>query len=345
MCNRSYFRIVQLISFIILLVAFSISGCAKPVHITVLYSNDIHGHILPFDDTRNGKDIGGAARRSTLIQQIKKENPNTIALDAGDLLSGTPISGIFKGEADFGVLQLLGYDAMAIGNHDFDYGQESLRNVIKTSKVPIISANIIETGKDKTLTTPYVILKRGGVKIAVLGLTTPTTPTTTHPKNVIGLSFENPEITAAKFIPVLKKKADIIIVLSHLGFQEDIAFGNGQKDVNIIVGGHSHTKIDHFYQDNTPIIVQDFQWGINLGRLDFDFDKGKVINPKAELIPINSTIADDPAVTTYLKPFTSQITTKMNEKVGETTVDLDKPSRISWSVVLKSLLRKICGLK
>ena len=299
---------------------------AKPVKVTILYSNDVHGHLLPFDDMRQGKDIGGSARNSFLIHQIKTENPNTIALTAGDFISGTPISGFFKGEVDWSVAQKMGYDAYVIGNHEFDYGQDRLREFIKTSKMPVISANIIQSDSTYFAQKPYVIIPRGKLKIAVLGLTTEGTPYETHPKNVIGLKFISATDVAAKWVPILKKQADIVVVLSHLGYQEDINLAKAVNGIDVIVGGHSHTKIDESTMENGTIIVQGFQWGIFLGRLDLVLDNKKIQQHSAKLIAINNTVDDDKQLAAYIDSYNIKIKDFMSKPLGEAKVDLMKPS-------------------
>lgn len=302
---------------------------AKKIKITILYTNDIHGHVLPFDNIYQGieeKEAGGAARRATLIKQIKLENPNTLVLDAGDLLSGTPVSGFFKGEADWKSAELLGYDALAIGNHDFDYGQQTLRKAIKTVKVPIISANIVEQTSGTLLAKPYIIKTVSGIKIAILGLTTPTAPTSTHPKNVVGLNFDDSAITAKKYIPELRKKANLVVVLSHLGYGEDRDLAQSVKGIDVIVGGHSHTKLLNYQEVNHTIIVQALQWGLFLGRLDLTVDKNKIICKKAELIPVTNQISEDKEVAQGLAGYADKVQQKMNEVVGEAKVDLVRSS-------------------
>jgi 2',3'-cyclic-nucleotide 2'-phosphodiesterase (5'-nucleotidase family) len=299
---------------------------AKKVKITVLYTNDVHGHILPFDDAYQGKDAGGVARRVTLIKQIKKENPNTLVLDAGDLLSGTPISGFFKGEADWKAAELAGYNALAIGNHDFDYGQSVLRNAIKTNKVPLLSANIIEQSSGTLLAKPYILKSYAGITIAILGLTTPTSPTSTHPKNVVGLIFADPATTVKKYIPELKKKAQIILILSHLGYGEDRDLAEQVEGIDIIVGGHSHTKLMNLQETNKTVIVQALQWGLFLGRLDLTVEKGKIIDKQAQLIPVNNQITEDMKIVKALSIYSDKVKQKMAEVVGETQVELMRGS-------------------
>ena len=295
-------------------------------HLTILYDNDLHGHLLPFDDSRNGKNIGGAARRTSLMLQLKKENPDTLILDAGDLLSGTPISGLFKGEVDFGTFERMPYDAMVIGNHDFDYSQATLRHFIKTCKTPVLSANIIESDGQTLMATPYIIKTFGDLTIAIIGITTPTTPITTHPKNVVGLTFAQPEATMEKYLPELKKKSDLVIALTHIGFQEDKDLAKNVNGIDVIVGGHSHTKVDSYEKVNGTIIVQDFQWGINLGKLDLSIVDKKIVDAHAELMPITSALSEDSAIAAYLQPYAAKIIDKMNTVVGRTQFILDKPS-------------------
>ncbi len=311
---------------------FALSADTKSdstTHLTILYDNDIHGHLIPFDDARSGKNIGGAARRTSLMNKFKSENPNTLILDAGDMLTGTPISGFFKGEADYGTFERMPYDAMAIGNHDFDYSQATLRHFIKTSPIPVLSANIFESD-NQLLAKPYIIKNVGGLKLAIIGLTTPTTPTTTHPKNVVGLHFGDPAVVLGGYMPELKQKADLIIALTHIGFSEDKQLAESVPGIDVIVGGHSHTKVDGLVKSGNTIIVQDFFAGIFLGKLDLTIVDKKIVDQQAILIPIDNTISEDSTVAAFLKPYADKVLEKMNVVVGKTEIDLNGSTLSNW---------------
>lgn len=321
---RSSRRLFLFAVMILLLLAFSWS---KPVSITILHDNDVHGRLLPFFEKTLNQTVGGAARRASIIDEIRKKNSGTLVLTAGDWISGTPISGLFKGEADFKAIQLMKYDAMVIGNHEFDYGQETLRKFINTSSVPILCANLYETKTKKTLLPPYKIFVKNGLKIAVIGITTQETPVVTHPKNVKGLEFENPSVTLSKLIPNIRKKADIVLVLSHCGYQEDKELAKTVPGIDIIVGGHSHSNVLLEKVDNT-LIVQDYQWGIYMGRLDFKYDpaKKKFSGVTSQHILISQDIPEKADVKSLMDDYSKIIQSKMDEKVGVATVDLVKPN-------------------
>lgn len=329
----SFLRLLIIFLFAYCLVfSFALSADTKSdvtTHLTILYDNDIHGHLLPFDDARSGRDIGGAARRTYLMDKFKSENPNTLILDAGDLLTGTVISGFFRGEADYGVFERMPYDAMAIGNHDFDYSQATLRHFIKTSPIPVLSANIFESN-NQLLAKPYIIKNVGGLKLAIIGLTTPSTPVTTHPRNVVGLHFGDPAAVLGGYMPELKQKADLIIALTHIGLSEDKQLAESVPGIDVIVGGHSHTKVNGLIKSGNTIIVQDFYAGVFLGKLDLTIVDKKIVDQEAVLIPINNTISEDSIVAAFLKPYEDKVSEKMNAVVGKTEIDLNGASLAHW---------------
>jgi len=297
-------------------------------HLTVLYENDLHGHLLPFNDVQFGKDVGGVARRAYLMNKFKKENPNTLIFDVGDMLTGTLISSLFQGAADFNIFEKMPYDAMAIGNHDFDYSLVTLRHFIQTGPKPILSANIFQQD-NVLLTKPYIIKKLAGLNIAIIGLTTPST-SMTNSKNVVGLHFGDPTTELGKFMPEFKKQADLVIVLSHLGYSVDKDMAQKVKGIDIILGGHSHTKIDSYEKSGNTIIVQDYMGGIFLGKLDLTIIDKKIVDQKAVLIPVNSNVPDDKAIAAYLKPYADKALKKMNIIVGKTDKDLNESEVGTW---------------
>lgn len=259
--------------------------------ITILHTNDVHSHIDPFgpEDGRN-PNKGGVARRAGLIASIRQENPNTLLLDAGDIFQGTPYFNYYGGELEFKLMSMLNYDAATIGNHDFDNGVEGLYAQLPHAKFDFISSNydFSNTVMD-THVKPYKTFMVDGIKIGVFGLGIELAGLVD--KNMYKeTKYLNPLEIAQDMSRTLKEKekCDLIICLSHLGYSyrdspqkpDDLKLGNATKDIDLIIGGHTHTFLDK------PTIVQNKEgknmlvnqvgcYGINLGKIDFYFDTDK----------------------------------------------------------------------
>ncbi|MCL5774066.1 MAG: 5'-nucleotidase C-terminal domain-containing protein [Firmicutes bacterium] len=326
--------LVFLFSFILLSSGFL---WAEEVTIVIVHTNDFHGRLLPFEDKKmSEKDkIGGSAYLASLIKKIRAEYPKSVLLlDAGDIAQGTPISNIFKGLSVIDVMNHENYDVGTIGNHEFDWGQKALLQMIKNAKFQIVTANIIEKDKNALLfgLKPYTIREVQGVKIAVIGVTTTDTPIVTKPSNVDGLEFQDPAAVVNRYYPIVKSKgAKIVIVLSHLGVDADEALAKKVKGVDLIVGGHSHTVLKDPKIVNNVVIVQTGNNGKYLGKFVIKYDKetNKIVSytTKGELIPVlDSKITPDAEIAKIVKKYDAQVAPQMNVVVAEAKVDLLTPS-------------------
>lgn len=303
----------------------------KTYNITILHTNDIHGRFW-----ENKKGEYGLPAQKTLIDQIRKEvkakGGDVLLLNAGDLNTGVPESDLQHAEPDIMGLNAIGYDAMVLGNHEFDFPQKELFDEIKQAKFKIISANVFDKKTHKTIVPPYATFKKKGLNILVYGLTTEDTAKLAHPKNTGDLIFKPVIPTAQAELPMLKKKlkADIVIALTHMGHYPDGKHGDlAPGDVslaralpkgllNLIIGGHSHTTtcVDEkgmHIADYKPLmactpdmqngtyIVQAEKWGKYVGRADFTFKDGKTTLVKYELIPVNlkKTVRNEDGSKTY----------------------------------------------
>ena len=259
--------------------------------ITILHTNDVHSHIDPFgpEDGRN-PNKGGVARRASLIESIRKENPNTLLLDAGDIFQGTPYFNYYGGELEFKLMSMLNYDAATIGNHDFDNGIDGLYAQLPHADFDFVSANydFSNTIMD-THVKPYKIINKDRIKIGIFGLGVELKGLVD--KNLYKETvYNNPIETAQDMSRILKddEHCDLIICLSHLGYNYttipgkigDIKLAESTKNIDLIIGGHTHTFLDK------PTIVKNIEgkktlvnqvgcYGINLGKIDFYFDSNK----------------------------------------------------------------------
>ena len=260
-------------------------------HITVLHTNDVHSYIDPFpaDDPRN-PNMGGVARRAAMIADIRKENPNVLLLDAGDIFQGTPYFNYYGGELEFKLMSMMQYDASAIGNHDFDNGLDGLFAQLPHAKFDFLSANydFKNTVMDGHV-HPYKIFTIDGIKIGVFGLGVELAGLVDK-KNYKETVYLDPIEVSQDMAKLLKKdkKCDMVICLSHIGYQyknekdkvSDLKLAAATKDIDLIIGGHTHTFLDK------PTIIKNIDgkevmvnqvgcYGLNLGRIDFYFDNDK----------------------------------------------------------------------
>lgn len=270
--------------------------------ITILHTNDTHSHIDPFpaNDPKNPNQ-GGVARRAAIIEQIRKEEPNVLLLDAGDIFQGTPYFNYYGGELEFKLMSMMKYDLATIGNHDFDNGVEGLLAQLPHANFEFVSANYdFMNTVLYTHVKPYKIFNKGGIKIGVFGLGVELQGLVDK-KLYRETRYNNPIEIAQDMSRILKeeKKCDIVICLSHLGFNykndpekvSDLNLARKTKNIDLIIGGHTHTFLDKpVIEKNTDgvevLINQVGCYGINLGRIDFYLDSSKNVqsNGKRSII-------------------------------------------------------------
>jgi 5'-nucleotidase/UDP-sugar diphosphatase len=215
--------------------------------VVILYMNDIHGRLESFKAADSDALVGGVIKLATLVEDIVGEKAgNVIILNAGDALHGTNIVNLFEGTPMVEALGAIGVDAMAIGNHEFNYGQSVLLKRAEEANFTFLSANTIQADSRRVLFPGALILSVGGKRIGIFGLTPIDTPTVTHPKNVEGLEFLDPIRVSSWMVPYLRdqEKVDLVIGLTHIGYDDDRLLASKVPGIDIIVGGHSHTKLD-----------------------------------------------------------------------------------------------------
>lgn len=258
-------------------------------HITILHTNDVHSHIEPFgpEDARN-PNMGGVARRATLIKEIRNQNPNTLLLDAGDIFQGTPFFNFYGGELEFKLMSMLKYDASTIGNHDFDNGIDGLYSQLPHANFKFISSNydFSNTILDGHVLSHEIFVK-DGVKIGVFGLGVELQGlVNTHLYKET--TYLDPVEIATDKARILKEeeKCDIVICLSHLGYDyrsdkiSDVKLAQNTKDIDLIIGGHTHTFLEkpevHTNAAGKQVLINQVGcYGLYLGRIDFYLDAGK----------------------------------------------------------------------
>lgn len=257
--------------------------------LTILHTNDVHSRIEPFpmDGSRN-QGLGGTARRSALIKQIRAKEQNVLLLDAGDIFQGTPYFNRYGGALEMKLMTAMGYDAATMGNHDFDNGLEGFHKQLPHADFPILCSNYdFSNTLLKGSTQPYRIFKKGGLKIGVFGIGIELKGLVEQ-KNYGDTLFIDPVVRANEMADLLKQelKCDLVICLSHLGYKyasskvSDQVLARNNRNIDLIIGGHTHTFM------NQPEDVQNLSGrlttinqvgfaGINLGRIDYYFERYK----------------------------------------------------------------------
>lgn len=294
--------------------------------VTIIFTNDTHNRLVPFD-VKDLKDVGGIARRTIIFNQIRKENPNTLVIDAGDTLQGTPLYSFFKGEIDFWAMSMAGYDAMVVGNHDIDDGFSNLRKQSQYAAFPILCANV--TDKDDLLIfRPYHIFRFNNVRVAVIGLIGLPAWQSAAFRYTKDFKFHDPVEVANKLVPIVRQYADFVVLLTHNGYKEDIELAEKVNDVDVIIGGHTHTKVDepviikknNKNGINGTLMMQASYGGIYVGRIDLTLNENKIDTYKGKLIPvIANTVTEDNEIDKKISTYTSKIDKIINEEIGEVT--------------------------
>ena len=308
-----------------LLVAGPLVGpaLAAPVAVTILHTNDTHDHLEAFD-TRQTKDVGGVARRATLFKRIKAETPNVLILDAGDVFQGTPLFTFFAGEPDYITMRQAGYDAIAVGNHDLDNGLPNLRKQAAHLASPPLAATLVDA-RGQTIFPAWKLFDRGGVKIAVIGVMGKNAYQAIAEKRRTGVSLIEPAVVLKQLIPQVRKQADVVVVLSHTGHEEEVALAKEVPGIDVIVGGHSHTKVEKPVRVKSPdretLVTQAFQWGEYVGRVDLEVDNKRVTRMDGGLLPVSADIPPDPTVAATVAKYAAQIDVQMKQVVGQTDVE------------------------
>lgn len=353
--RRTFLRATLAAALAALLASCAAPPPRAPLRLTVLHTNDHHGRFWP-----NADGEYGLAARKTLIDRIRAEvaaaGGHVLLLDGGDVNTGVPESDLQDAEPDFKGMNRLGYDAMAVGNHEFDKPPAVLDKQRRWLDFPMLAVNIYKDGA--RLFEPYRIFERGGWRIAVVGATTEDTRKFVLQANIAGVEFRKPADEIAKVLPELRAKADMVIAATHMGHYTDgrsgvnapgdVELARAVKGLDLIVGGHSQNPVcmlaenqrNDAYVPGTPCapdrqngtwIVQAHEWGKYVGRADFELRPGSIQLVRYALLPVNlkqrpgadgrratygEPIAEDDALRAFLRPFQDSGQARLGIEVG-----------------------------
>ena len=342
--------------------SFPAPQAAQSVHITLIGTTDLHAHIDPVDYYANKPIALGFAKIATLIRGIRKEQPNSLLLDAGDTIQGTPLGYYFATEERAKpnpmmlVMNALGYDAAAVGNHEFNFGLDYLWKTKREAHFPILAANIKQTytsGVEHF--DPYIIKNVGGVRVALLGFVTQSIPHWEIPAHYKGYEFESIVTAARRVIPEVRKKADVVVVIAHSGLGPDpenktpslyleipgenqvLELANQVPGIDVILFGHTHDQVAERIV-NGVLLTQPKNWGGSLARIDLDVARGadghwQIASKHSTVIPVTAETPVDPEVTKLAAPYEqatqayldTPVATSAREMSGATARFEDEP--------------------
>ena len=277
---------LHLIIFMALLSVVSVGAKTKK-QLVVLHTNDVHSCIMPLNENLDNKDLdgrGGFVRRVNMIKEQRALHPDLLFFDSGDFSQGSGYYTLFKGDVEVGLMNQMGYDAVTIGNHEFDFGLENMARLFRMANFPIVCSNYDFTGTPcDGLVKDYITINRNGLKIGVFALGAPLKGLVAN-KNCEGVKFLDPAETAKKYVKLLRKqeKCDVVICLSHLGWEiseyPDQQFIREIDGCDLVLGGHTHTYMPtlEYAPDKTGKMIPDDQngkHGVFIGKLVLTFQK------------------------------------------------------------------------
>jgi 2',3'-cyclic-nucleotide 2'-phosphodiesterase (5'-nucleotidase family) len=288
-------------------IVFCVGAFAQGRDVTILYTNDFHSAFDPIPAywLKGSPKLGGAAHLATLANRIRAREKTSFFFDSGDMFTGQ-LSFLTKGEALMEMMRAMKYDALGLGNHEFDYGSENFERQTNAVDFPVLAANIFYKGTNIRYSRPYTIIEREGFRVGVIGIVGEDTPSTALPSGVTSLEFRDPIPILRELIKEIEPRADLIVVLAHEGktgpmqtdaenrpevqrdFDEDIRVAGAVEGIDVFVGGHAHRGIEvpYVHPKTGTIIVQTYGYGTRLGFIKLKVESGKVISHRGELLKV-----------------------------------------------------------
>ena len=300
------------------------ADCPDGQGLILLHFNDFHGQLAPFPDPQTQAQVAGIARLAAAAAQVRAEAQGrpVVLLFGGDLLQGTVTSSLFFGSPDVILFERLGVDAAVMGNHELDYGQDLFRRLVGLARFPFLTANVQSDPEPLPVRPSVIIAKPGGPRVAVLGLTTPELTTATHPRNVYGMSVEEPVAVARRLVPDLAAGANLVVVLSHMGIADDRRLAREVPQIDLIVGGHNHNLYAEPVLEGGVAILQAGERGRWLGRLDMDCRGGRLVRTGYRLLSMDAAAPEDPDMAAEVARIAAEADMELTQTIGRSEVEL-----------------------
>lgn len=344
---------------------------AERVQITVLGTTDLHGHIYPIDYSTNRPTADGLARVATLIRNVRKETPHVLLVDSGDTIQGTPLvychNRLNNTPIDpmMLVMNALGFDAMAVGNHEYNFGPAVFDKARREARFPWLSANTLRTSDQQPAFPTHVIKEIAGVRVAILGLTTPGVPHWENTANYEGLRFDDPVDTVRRWVPQLrsKEKVDVVVVAMHMGLEENLATGiptPGQvpgenralaivrsvPGIDVAFLGHTHRPVSGLTVGGA-VLTQANCWGSHLSRVDLTLERPdaavpwNVVARAAANLPVTLETVPDAEVLTLAQPYHDQAQAWLSQPLGHCAQSLSAAESRLRDTALLDLVHRV----
>jgi len=303
-----------------------------PIQLTFLHVNDLHGAL--YAGSKGDRDLGGAAQLVSLVERERAAAPGPVfLLDAGDALQGTFISNRGRGQAVTEFQNAAGVSAMALGNHEFDWGLDVLRERVRQAQFPVLAANL-ETTSGQPLesvlpgVSPYAILDADGIRVGVLGLTYHNLSTIVRVSSIEGLRSLPGIDTARRYLPELQGRADLIVVLSHLGLEADHELARAVPGIPLSIGGHSHRLLQKGAKAGQTTIAQVGAYGEYVGkvRLSYDREQRQIAGTQATVTAVTGATPEHPGVAAIVAKWAQEVEQAGSQVVGETAIPLFRGS-------------------
>jgi 2',3'-cyclic-nucleotide 2'-phosphodiesterase (5'-nucleotidase family) len=291
------------------------------VRLVVLHTNDIHSHLLP---DREGR--GGLARIGGYVEQVRAREDHVLFLDAGDAVGGTPVSSVFTGRPIFHVMSVMGIDALAVGNHEFDHGWKRIDDYREIATFPLLCANATAPERRRIGDADWTRFEIGGLKIGVIGVITEVTPEITVAGATDGVTFEKPADAVRRLLPEVRAASDIVILLAHLGHDEECALAREVRGIDLVVGGHSHTVVKEPVREKETVVLQAGGFGHYVGRVEiaFDVERRRIIRIEGELVEVNAKLPVSARVRDAVETWEEKVAEQVDVVVGRAKRRLDR---------------------
>jgi len=346
-------------------------AAAEEAHFTILHTTDVHGSLLPWDDLAQKPAARGLVRAATLVTKIRGEGQPVLLLDDGDATAGSPLASEWHRfhagapEPVTLVMNAMGYDAMALGNHEFDFGPRSLDSTRAAARFPFLAANVTRTDGSPAFQPAIVKVLANGVRVGVIGLCTPAVPQLADPAQYAGCTFLPPIELAQKEVDRLRsvEHCDVVVALAHTGLEKDPRTGELRKGdapgedfgwqlahevhgLDVVILGHTHVTVPYAHADRGgPVITQAGKWAESLGRVDVTLSRAAAgapwtVGSRAYVLALGDTVADDTSLARQLAPYAARTNAALDQVVGTASGPLAAPGGRFADNALLQLVQK-----
>ncbi|HKS30705.1 MAG TPA: 5'-nucleotidase C-terminal domain-containing protein [Pyrinomonadaceae bacterium] len=374
MSKRASFRVALTAGLFVMaaLLVYSMAGAAtapERVQVVILSTTDLHGNIYPIDYYTNKPDSRGLAKVATVIKQTRKDFPNLLLLDSGDTIQGTPLAYYHNKRNNTPpdpmmlAMSALKYDSMAVGNHEYNFGLKNIEKARREANFPWLSANTYKAGTQDTYYDPYIVKEVNGVRVGILGLTTPGIPNWENIQNYRGLEFRESVSEAKKWVPILREKerADLVVITMHMGIEEDLRTGEPNPSnvpnenaavriarevpgIDVILMGHTHRDVPSLYV-NGVLLAQANYWGRHLARVDAYLektgDRWRVVAKSGRTIPMDDKVKPDEEIMALAKPYDEETQAWLGRVIGQSQAELTAEGGRFQDTAIMDLIQRV----